>query len=314
MGLSNEDVRTIIRLIDDYEMSTRYAAERFGVTQRRIQQLVKEYRDTGTVPRLKRQGRNPYASYPDDIEERVRRAWMKLHMGAGAIAAYLRARDGIRIDNNRVHEILLEHMMARENDNKKGRKTPWIRYERRHSLSAMHMDWHENARGEWVCAVLDDASRMVLSCGEYEQRSAQAAIMLLDTAFQRYQHVRDIQQVITDHGAEFYANKRDKHGNASHSFEQYCKEHGIKQVLCRYNHPQSNGKLEKWFDTYETHRYRYDSLDDFIDWYNTVKPHYSLDFNRLETPEQAFWRKCRSVLIRNCCEMIEREVTKSETK
>ncbi len=56
MGLSNEDVRTIIKLIDEYEMSTRYAARRFGVARRRIHQLVKEYRDIGIVPQLKRRG------------------------------------------------------------------------------------------------------------------------------------------------------------------------------------------------------------------------------------------------------------------
>ncbi len=130
--------------------------------------------------------------------------------------------------------------------------------------------------------------------------------MLLDQAYQRYRHVRDIQQVVTDHGAEFYANKRDNQGNANHSFEHHCKEHGIKQVLCRYNHLQSNGKLEKWFGTYGAHRFRCNSLEAFIEWYNTVKSHYSLDFNRLETPEQAFWRKCRSVLLYNCCKMVER--------
>ena len=29
--------------------------------------------------------------------------------------------------------------------------------------------------------------------------------------------------------------------------------------------------IEKWFDTYEKHRCRYDSIDDFINWYNEIK-------------------------------------------
>jgi putative transposase len=55
-------------------------------------------------------------------------------------------------------------------------------------------------------------------------------------------------------------------------------------------HPQTNGKLEKWFDTYRRFRWDFRSFDEFIDWYNN-RPHGSLDFNKLETPEKAFWRK-----------------------
>ncbi|MEM3445774.1 MAG: hypothetical protein QW115_07380 [Thermoplasmata archaeon] len=27
------------------------------------------------------------------------------------------------------------------------------------SLSALHIDWYHNAKGQWVCAIIDDASR-----------------------------------------------------------------------------------------------------------------------------------------------------------
>ena len=34
------------------------------------------------------------------------------------------------------------------------------------------------------------------------------------------------------------------------------------------------------------------TIDDYMKWYNEVKSHLSLEFNgRIETPEQAFWRK-----------------------
>jgi len=54
--------------------------------------------------------------------------------------------------------------------------------------------------------------------------------------------------------------------------------------------------IEKWFDTYEKHRYRYDSIDEFIDWYNEIKPHFSLG---LRTPEEVFWKKCLSYILGN---------------
>jgi len=55
-------------------------------------------------------------------------------------------------------------------------------------------------------------------------------------------------------------------------------------------HPQINGKIEKWFDTYKRFRKEFSSLDEFIDWYNNC-PHGSLDFESLESPELAFWRR-----------------------
>ena len=146
---------------------------------------------------------------------------------------------------------------------------------------------------KWVCFIEDDSTRKILSGGEYDRRSSDSSIDLLLQVLNEYGHIRRVREVITDHGSEFYANKRDKDGNADHRFENFCKEEGIKQILCRYNHPQSNGKIEKWFDTYDKHRSDFETLDDFIHWYNCVRPHMSLDYKNLETPEQAFWERLR---------------------
>src|SRR5659263_625737 len=46
------------------------------------------------------------------------------------------------IPHNRIHDVLLENGLAKRNKNKSGRRKAWIRYERKHSLSAVHLDWH----------------------------------------------------------------------------------------------------------------------------------------------------------------------------
>jgi len=127
MALNNENVRKIVSLVVDHGSSTSYAAEKFGVTQRRIQQLVRKYRKTGRIPKLKKRGRKKSREYSDDVIKRIKEIWKKFRMGAVAIAERLRERHGVKIDNNKVHEVLLENNMARENDNKKGRKKPWVR-------------------------------------------------------------------------------------------------------------------------------------------------------------------------------------------
>lgn len=68
--------------------------------------------------------------------------------------------------------------------------------------------------GRWVVAVLDDCSRMILAAKECDRRSVEVSIAVLEEAINRYKHIRMIREVIkskiTDHGSEFYANKRDK--------------------------------------------------------------------------------------------------------
>jgi len=67
----------------------------------------------------------------------------------------------------------------------------------------------------------------------------------------------------------------------------------MQHIKCKIKHPQSNGKIEKWWDCYERNRKAFKTLEEFVNWYNCVKPHRSLNFDVLETPEQAFIRKRR---------------------
>jgi transposase InsO family protein len=58
---------------------------------------------------------------------------------------------------------------------------------------------------------------------------------------------------------------------------QTLEENKIKHIKARVNHPQTNGKFEKWNDTYELNRFRFENFDNFMNWYNTVRFHESLD-------------------------------------
>lgn len=96
-----------------------------------------------------------------------------------------------------------------------------------------------------------------------------------------------ISQCITDHGTQFIKSL----GEAR--FAKFLEKQGIKHILCRIKHPQSNGKSEKFNDLYKNHRHAFATKEDFTKWYNEIRPHRSLNFEELETPEQAFWRKMR---------------------
>lgn len=171
------------------------------------------------------------------------------------------------------------------------------------------MDWHySKVNGSYACAVLDDASRIIPAAEEFDNQTAEHSIELFNQAYNQYSHISPIREVITDHGSQFHANKRDKDGYANHSFENYCARKGIRHILCKYNHPQSNGKIEKWFGLYNRKRNEFETFGEMITWYNTIRPHLSLNVDELETPQKAFYRKCDDIILGNYIRWIEREV------
>jgi putative transposase len=87
---------------------------------------------------------------------------------------------------------------ASENKKKKKRRKPWIRYERKHSLTVVHLDWHTSGvNGKEVCVVLDDSSRLVLAGGEFSKATSSASIELVRKALNEFGGIRKIQEVIT---------------------------------------------------------------------------------------------------------------------
>ena len=290
MKLEQDDVTRICRRVVDHELDTQFVADQFDISRRRVQQLAKTYRETHEIPHLETPGRKPYAEYPADLEDRILDIHESIRMGAVAVAHVLRVRDGLTIDNNLVHEILQEHGNVTENPRKQGRRRPWVRWERKYSLVTVHMDWYCNEDGQWCLAVLDDASRKLLGMIEERSRSAERSVDLVEEVQADYASAGEILEVITDHGSEFYAPHRDDEGEASHAFEEHLADHEITHTLCAVGRPQSNGKIERFFQTYDKQRWRFGSLDEFCEFYNYERPHMSLDWDELETPNEAFDR------------------------
>jgi putative transposase len=125
--------------------------------------------------------------------------------------------------------------------------------------------------------VLDDSSRRILAGGEFDAETTENSLQFPKEAMDRFGCLASIRQVLTDRGTQFYANKRDKTGNADSRFEGFLEKNKIKHIKASVNHPQTNGKVEKWNDTYELNRFKFENFDNFMNWY-------------LQTPDIAFWK------------------------
>jgi len=216
----------------------------------------------------------------------VKETYGKYRVCASTLRRVIDRDCGIRINHNRIHKIMITLGLAKPLDEKHKRRNDWIRYERRHSLTAVHIDWYYDPIKEvWVFAVIDDASRKMLALLEVESATTDWSIEGMKIALKH----GPIKQCISDHGAQFIHNL----GGESR-FQAFLKEQGIKQILCKIKHPQSNGKVEKWFQIYKNHRQAFDTKEEFLVWYNEVRPHLSLRIDELETPHMAFIRKMKA--------------------
>ena len=262
---------------------TTYQARKIaGISIRRVNQVWEQYQKTGKIPEIgKKNGRppNPLEEWEISI---VKEAYAKYRVSASTLEKCIERDYCKHIGHNRVHRIMLQLKLAKKKAKKDVRKKNWIRYERRHSLTAVHIDWSYDGNN-WIFGVQDDASRKVLSLIECSNPTTDKSIEGMGEALKQGK----IKQCISDHGTQFTKTMAEKESR----FKDYLDSNDIKQILCRVKHPQSNGKIEKWFDTYKNHRNAFETKEEFLRWYNEVRPHRALKFDILETPQQAFIRK-----------------------
>jgi transposase InsO family protein len=270
------------------KVTVKWAANHLKITPRRFKQLYAKYKTTNnTLPTIGQNLGRPKKQITKETIETIKQTYEKYHLNSKYLQKIIYKRQKITISHRTIHEVLLNLGYAHHQSNKQKRKAPWIRYERKHSLSLIHTDWHHCANGKYLCTMLDDSSRKIIAAGEFEAETTENAIIVLKKAQRECLKWYSIKAVLTDHGSQFCANKRDKKGYAVHKFELYLKRHHIRHVLCRVGHPQTNGKLEKFHDLYNVHRFRFDSLGEFVVWYND-RPHGALDLWAAETPNMAF--------------------------
>jgi putative transposase len=221
-------------------------------------------------------------------KQRIAEEWRRTPRGATQIWKTL-ARRGIRLPHQKVYRYLRDQGWTVPNPRKQ-RPRRRCRYEREHSGALLHTDYHRTSETHPYCILwLDDASRMILSGGEFPEATSEHAIETLREALDvAGQWNLTIREVNTDRGSQFYNNRRFGADPNLSRFQEFLTEHGIRHVVSRVNNPQTNGKAERLWLEYDKLRWRFPTLEAWIDWKND-EVHGAL--GPLETPREAFQRK-----------------------
>jgi transposase InsO family protein len=199
-------------------------------------------------------------------------------------AQKLKAFTGVELSHQTIHTVLVEEGLVTPGPRE---RRVWRSFSRKHSNSLWQMDFKELQRGgPWLLSIIDDHSRMILASRMLDRITVEAVLVVVRKAFRCFGRPR---QILTDHGVQFYSPK----GGES-TFAAMCQALGIRHILAGIRKPTTIGKIERWHRTLEDELFRFIAgdlqllkhlLPGFVEWYNTGRPHWSLD---LRTPLEVY--------------------------
>jgi len=153
-----------------------------------------------------------------------------------------------------------------------------------YDLGFVHIDITDfwlNKKKQSLFVAIDRVSKFTYAC-LYERKTIESSLDFLDKVFLFYPYT--IHRILTDNGTQFTyrsLRKEKQPKGARHPFTQKCVDHGVKHKLTNYFSPQTNGQVERMNQTiknatikmfeYETVEQFKLNLEDFLNWYNTVK-------------------------------------------
>lgn len=193
-------------------------------------------------------------------------------------------REGFSVSQRQIQKILDLKGLTDPCEKRRGQRK-YVSYQWPISNYMWHCDWSEY-EGEWYCSFIDDRSRKIMAAAKFDDATEANAIFLLYQAILINEACPVI--VLSDKGTQFYNSKRNKKGELTPSlFEQELESLGVEFWTSRRNHPQTNGKMEKWFDTMKRRfrKHPQESLQDFVERYNQERIHHALEY---KTPEEAY--------------------------
>ncbi len=231
--------------------SSSVVASEIGVTPRHVRRLWAEFRVTGSPHVPKTPGRPAAKPSPDEVQ---------LVLGehkredVGVVRVAMNLRKSHDTSYSKVYRIMKEGGLVAPSA-AKSRRRKWIRYERKHSNSMWHTDWHvmkdPRFRGLHLITYLDDASRCVTCARLFKEATSDNAVMALRQAIKEFGTPATI---LSDNGSCFVGRggRKKKTGTWTPTvFENELLNLGIELINSRPYHPQTNGKLERFHRSIE---------------------------------------------------------------
>ena len=154
------------------------------------------------------------------------------------------------------------------NRRKRPSQIKFVKYEWPKPNMLWHTDWTECPfTGMQLIAFIDDHSRYIIHAEYFNNQTTENTVLAFQAAIKKFGKPENI---LTDNGVQFHKNG---------AFEEFCKQNMINHIFGRPYHPQTNGKIERWFGTYklEFQPKRW-NLDEYVELYNTKRLHQGIGY------------------------------------
>ena len=256
------------------------------ISRRYVYKLVQKHKKEGVQAyEARKSGRHKLPLNPKFVKKVVE-IRQKDDYGSEKIHFVIRG-EGFIVSQRQIQRILDEQGLTEPCEKRRGQRS-YVRYQWPISNYMWHCDWSELGDKQY-CAFIDDRSRRIMAAGVFSNATKKKTLFVFYQAMLTNQVSPVI--VLSDKGSQFFANIKNKQGERALSeFEQELNKIGIELWTSRRNHPQTNGKMEKWFNTMKKRKRKHpeETLQEFVKWYNEHRIHHAIDY---KTPDEVYGEK-----------------------
>jgi putative transposase len=179
--------------------------------------------------------------------------------------------EGYNVSQRQIQKIFRKHGL-KMNLRKRPSQIKFVKYEWPKPNMLWHTDWTICPfTGFQLIAFIDDYSRFIVHAEYFTNATTENTILAFARAIR--QHGKP-DAILTDNGTQFTPARTEKG-----PFDKFCENQGIHHILGRIHHPQTNGKIERWFGTYKQEfKNGEDTLDSFVKFYNEDRLHQGIGY------------------------------------
>lgn len=174
---------------------------------------------------------------------------------------------GYNVSERQIQKIFKKHGL-KMSLRKRPSQIKFVKYEWPRPNMLWHTDWTLCPfTGKQLIAFIDDYSRFIVHAQYFNQATTENTLIAFSKAIKKY---GTPDAILTDNGSQFHIQG---------GFEVFCNENNIKHILGRIHHPQTNGKIERWFGTYKLEfKKGEDTLIKFVNYYNKERLHQGIHY------------------------------------
>lgn len=241
-----------------------------NVPRRTAYYLIEKYKRGGyEALEPKPKGRKKEPLNPKFVQL-VIEEWNKYKCGSHKIWLRLKNK-GFKVSQRKIQAIFNENGF-KINKRTRPSQIKFVRYEKDKPNELWHTDWAVcSFTKKWLIAFIDDCTRVLIHAEYFAQATTENTMLAFSNAIAKHGKP---EAILTDNGIQFTPARAEKG-----PFTKWCEERGIKHILGRVHHPQTNGKIERWFGTYkQEYDERFNNLNQFIKYYNEERLHQGIGY------------------------------------